>query len=79
MIATETLNQLAFERRVHHLWRLGPRAMAELLDEMATISARRTWLDAELARYATLDPSLVEAVGAGEFPLRVFSVEGESR
>jgi hypothetical protein len=77
MVPSEALNQLAFERRVHHLWRLGPRAMAEILDELATVSARRSWLDAELERYSRLDPSLVDAVGAPEFAPRLFVAGGE--
>jgi hypothetical protein len=79
MVPSETLNQLAFERRVRHLWRLGPRAMAELLSEMATISARRTWLDGRLQAYGRIEPDILDAANAREFAPRMFSLDGGRR
>jgi hypothetical protein len=68
MVATAALNQLAFERRVRHLWRLGPRPISELLLEIAAISGRGTWLDQRLADYAAIDGDALDLLGARDWP-----------
>ncbi len=67
-VATLTLNEFSYARRVRRLWRLGPRATGELLAELATISGRRTWLDQRLDDYANLDRKVIDAVGGNDWP-----------
>jgi hypothetical protein len=66
-ISTATLNQLAYERRVRHLWRLGPRPLGELLLELAEIAGRRTWLDTKLVEYSAINGETLEALGARDW------------
>ena len=78
-VATEALNHLAYERRVRHLWRLGPRPIGELLLELATISGRRTWLDQRLDAYAGLDGDTLDRMGARDWPRPVLHIAATGR
>jgi hypothetical protein len=63
-------------RRVH---RLGPRVVAELLDEIARHHGLHSDIDRRLERYARLDPALLRALGADKFPPSPIRVVGGAR
>ena len=65
---TADLNEFAYRRRVQHLWNCGPRAVAELLSEIAAERSIGTIIDQKLERYATLDPTTLRSLGAGRLP-----------
>lgn len=69
------LIRLRRQRHVERLYRLGPRAVFELLDELDRVH-RLTDLDARLARYAAVDPEILRALGANRFPERQFRLVG---
>lgn len=64
------LNRLRFERGAVHLYGLGPRAVMELLAEVAENLAGAPCILGHLARYERLTPAMVRAVGGDRFPLR---------
>lgn len=70
----------AFDRQAEALQRLGPRAVAELLRELAARGMQCTLIEQLLARYARLDPEIVRAVGGDRFapppPPRLRIVDG---
>jgi hypothetical protein len=70
----------AYDRQVEALHRLGPRAVAELLRELAARGMRRHLVEETLARYAALDPEIVRAVGGDRFapppPPRLRIIDG---
>jgi hypothetical protein len=45
-----------------------PRLVAELLDEIGRRHNLHDDIDRRLARYATLDPGMLHAIGADRFP-----------
>ncbi len=57
-----------FERQVEHLHRLGPRAVAELLIEIAHCTGQSGVIADRLQAYARLDPAVLRAVGGDKFP-----------
>ena len=61
-VAAEIVADLRFRRQVKHLYRLGPRAVAELLAEISAERGITTIVDQKLATYAELDPTALEAV-----------------
>ncbi len=61
---TEVLIGLRRERQIEHLHRLGPRAVGELLYEVAEGGD----LDRALDSYERLTPSLLKALGGDRFP-----------
>ncbi len=63
-IATEVIAGLKRQRQIEHVHQLGPRAVGELLYEVAEGED----LDRALDAYERLTPSLLEAVGAHRFP-----------
>jgi hypothetical protein len=67
-VPTSAINELNFRRRTQHLWRCGPRAVAELLAEIGAERNIGTIIDEKLARYSMLDPSTVKALGADRLP-----------
>ena len=72
-VAAETVADLRFRRRVERLYRLGPRAVGELLAEIAAERNIRVVVERKLDRFAELDPAAIEAAGGDKFwpaPLR---------
>jgi soluble lytic murein transglycosylase-like protein len=59
---------LRLQRDVAAVYRLGARALYELLREIGASTGARPLIDQIAARYAGLDPALVRAVGADRFP-----------
>lgn len=62
--ADRVVARLRRQRQAEHLHRLGPRPVLEALIEAAETGD----LDATLERFGRLDPEVVEALGADEFP-----------
>ena len=57
-------NNMRAHRRIEAVYRLGPRVIAELLEEVADPMD----LDIALSRYARLDRDTVKALGGDRFP-----------
>ena len=51
-----------------HLHRLGPRALTELLAEIAAEHGITTGIEREVARYAAMAPKALDGLGGGRFP-----------
>lgn len=64
------LDRLRFDRGAVHLYGLGPRAVAELLVEVAENAGCAQCILHQLARYERLTPGMVRAAGADRFPPR---------
>jgi hypothetical protein len=62
--AVEHTTDARFQRQVERLHDLGPRAVGELLREVANGAD----LGLCLTRYARLDPAVVKALGGDQFP-----------
>jgi hypothetical protein len=78
-IETSTLNEFAYRRRVLHLWNCGPRAIAELLAEIAVERNICTIIDEKLERYAALDPARLRALGADRLPRPILHLAARGR
>ncbi len=63
------LEQMRFQRRVEHLHRLGPRAVGELLGEVANRIGGAPVITMLLAEYEQVTPAMVRAVGGDRFPV----------
>ena len=73
MVAADVVADLRFRRRVERLHRLGPRAVGELLAEIAAERGIATVIDKKLETYVDLDSVALEAAGGDTFwpvPLR---------
>ena len=66
--AAEMLADMRFRRKVHHLRRLGDRALTEFLAELGAERSIQTVIDSKLDRYVGLDPEALAATGGGDFP-----------
>ncbi len=64
------LDRLRLERGAIHLCGLGPRAVMELLAEVAEYVAGASCILAHLARYEALTPAMLHAAGGDRFPYR---------
>jgi hypothetical protein len=60
--------RLRRQRQCEAIWRLGARAVFELIDEIDRYSTLGDDLDRRLSRYAALDPELIEALSCNKFP-----------
>ena len=72
-VAAEIVTDMKFRRRVQQVHRLGDRVFGELLAEIGAERGIQSIIDEKLKKYASLDPEILEAVGAGDFwqpPLR---------
>ena len=59
---------LRHERQISHIIALGPRALAEMLAEIAVATGRPDIVADRVKAYAGLDLELVRAVGGDTFP-----------
>ena len=66
--AADAVAELRFRRQVERIYRLGPRAVGELLAEIGERHLCRTYIDQRIEAYAALDPETVRALGEREFP-----------
>ena len=57
-----------FERQVVHLHRLGPRAVAEILIEIAHCTGQSGVIADRLQAYGRLDPAVLRFLGGNSFP-----------
>jgi hypothetical protein len=60
--------RLRRRRQCELIWMLGARVFFELIDELDRRHGLGADLDARLARYARLDPEILAAIGANQFP-----------
>ena len=67
------------QRYVERLCQLGPRVVAELLDELDRHHQLGGDLDDRLERYAQLDATVLAALGADRFPALPLRCVGEER
>ena len=65
-IAAEVVASLRFRQQIEHLYRLGPRAIGELLREVADDEN----LGTALAAYQRLTPDVLKALGGDRYPPR---------
>jgi hypothetical protein len=73
------LRQLQRQRQVEAVHRLGARALAELLDEIARYHGIAADIDRRLAAFSMLDPEILRAIGGDRFaaaPLHVVRPDG---
>ena len=63
-----TTRDLRFQRDIERLYKLGPRALGELLAEIGEQRLCRTYLELRIRRYAEIDPKHLAALDAGHFP-----------
>ena len=56
------------ERMVERVHALGPRAVGELLAEIAAVTGQHVRVVDLVEEYAALDPAVLRAVGADHFP-----------
>lgn len=64
----ETVADLRFRRQVERVHGLGPRVIAELLAEIGVERSIMPTIHEKLARYASIDPEALQALGADKFP-----------
>ncbi len=57
-----------FKRDIERLYKLGPRALGELLAEIGEQRLCRTYLELRIRRYAEIDPKHLAALDAEHFP-----------
>lgn len=57
-----------FEHMVECLHRLGPRPLAEMIVEIATVTGEAGLIADRLQAYAGLDPEIIRFLGADRFP-----------
>ncbi len=64
----DLVDRLRFHRQVEKLYRLGPRAIGELLAEIGEQRRCRTFIEMRLREYAALDPEVVRELDGDQFP-----------
>lgn len=69
------LLDVRFARSCERLHALGPRALGEFLAELGAKHLIRHPIEEQLARYATLDPAILKALGGDTFPPSIHAVE----
>jgi hypothetical protein len=81
MLTLDPLDQIRHQRRVEHLYRLGPRAIAEFLLELAGKIGGLPATTGLLIEYERVSPRMVRAVGGDVFtprPLRLVASKGRA-
>jgi hypothetical protein len=80
-LRAENLAALRRRSQVEAIRRLGPRALAELLDELRRHHpAIAEDIDQRLARYAALDPQILASVGGDRWPaVPIHAIGGAGR
>ena len=63
----EVLAGPRFERTIEHLHRLGPRAVAELLIEIAIATGQPALIAGHIKKYSRLAPAVLRALGGDSF------------
>jgi hypothetical protein len=65
---TQLLVGPRFARQIKRVHALGPRPLAELLDEIATATGQPALVADHVEKYSQLDPAALRAVGGDRFP-----------
>jgi hypothetical protein len=63
-------DDVRFRRNVERVHGLGPRVLAEMLEELGRTSLHMTTIEQMVAFYAPIDPAVLSALGACKFPPR---------
>jgi len=69
-VAIVDLGDVRLQRDVEKVHRLGPRPLYEMMIELGHDRLLRVEIERLVARYAALDPAVVEALGGDRFPER---------
>lgn len=79
--APGSIGDPAFRHRIERIYSLGPRPVGELVCEIlaALAPSKRAFINSRLEVYANLDPRVVRALGADQFPVRPLRVVGGGR
>jgi hypothetical protein len=75
----QALRRLQRQRLVERIHAFGARVVFELVDELDRYHALGDDLDQRLERYAALDPGLLAALGADQFPAAPLRLVGGER
>ncbi len=63
-----------WERMIEQIHSLGPRPLAEMLDEIAIATGEPGLVADRVAAFAALDPEFLRAIGGDKFPPNVLGV-----
>lgn len=61
-------SDLRFQRDIERLYKLGPRALGELLVEIGEQRLCRTYIEKRVRSYGGISPEYLNAVGGDAFP-----------
>ena len=67
-VVDDPVGELRFHRQIERLHRLGPRAVGELLAEIAEQRGCRTYIEMRLRKYAVIPPETLRELDGDEFP-----------
>ena len=68
MSVTVIISDLRFRRDIERLYKLGPRALGELLVEIGEQRLCRTYIEKRVRSYSIINPEHLSAVGGDAFP-----------
>lgn len=62
------ISDLRFQRDIERLYKLGPRALGELLVEIGEQRLCRTYIEKRVQSYSGINPEYLSALGGDAFP-----------
>jgi hypothetical protein len=79
LLPHDYLSRAPIERLICRLWRLGPRAVAEFLNELAIDRDLAAEIERKLEAYASIDSSHLSALGGDRFAPSPMRIAGGAR